>query len=91
MRRSFFPTFVFCISKTFFRDVIYRIGDTPNFTKGNLWCLSKVTTKYFFYLQCNKCIKKNVNFNKMVELLESQNNLVSVCGGTEFPNTSIYS
>lgn len=64
------------VCKYFFKEVVYRIGTSPNFTKGNLWCLSNVKTEYFFYIQSNKSIQKEVDFNKMLNMFET--NIVSI-------------
>ena len=64
------------VCSKYFKNVVHRVSKECNFTKGNLWCLSQVETDYFFYLQANKCIKREISFKHMKTLFD--NKIVSV-------------
>ena len=66
------------VCRKYFKHILVRISDKPNFTKGNLWCLDQVETDYFFYIQANKCLKGDISIEYAKNLFKNENNVVSI-------------
>ena len=55
------------ISEKYFKNVIYRISETPNFTSALNWCWETANTEYIFHLEDDWILDKSINLEKLIK------------------------
>ena len=65
------------VARKYFGNVIYNIPNEPNFAQAILWCFQQVKGEYFFHLEDDWILLREVNIHNMVHVLQSPN--VSQC------------
>lgn len=58
------------------RDVVLRIGVEPFFPAAFFWCFDQVLHKYVFHLEEDWEMLQDIDFDKMFELMEEEDDLV---------------
>ena len=65
------------VARKYFGNVIYNIPNEPNFAQAILWCFQQVKGEYFFHLEDDWILLREVNIHSMVHVLQLPN--VSQC------------
>lgn len=58
------------IASSFFKDIIYKAGKTPNFSKSFKWVWDQVDADYVFHLEDDWELLRPVSLKKMIALME---------------------
>ena len=56
------------VAKKYFKNVIYRMSEQPNFSDAINWCWSNTKTPYIFHLEDDWILLKKININNIFDL-----------------------
>lgn len=65
------------VARKYFGNVIYNTPTEPNFAQAILWCLQQVKGEYFFHLEDDWILLREVNIHDMIDIIKLPN--VSQC------------
>jgi len=65
------------VARKYFGNVIYNIPTEPNFAQAILWCFQQVKGEYFFHLEDDWNLIREVNIHDIIDIIKSPN--VSQC------------
>ena len=61
------------VAKKYFGNVVYNIPNEPNFAQAILWCFQQVKGEYFFHLEDDWNLMREVNIHDMIGIIKSPN------------------
>ena len=64
---------VITVARKYFGNVIYNIPTEPNFAQAILWCFQQVKGDYFFHLEDDWNLMREVDIHDMIEVIKQPN------------------
>ena len=62
----------------YFREITFNIAQQPSFPKAFIWTWQQVETDYLFHLEDDWCLLREVDLQKMLDLMEKHKDLATL-------------
>jgi len=72
------PQIMIDVAKGFFKNVEYRISESPSFPNAVIWCWEQVQSDYVLHLEDDWKLTMPINLNNMINILDQDEDLVSL-------------